>query len=90
MYNEATEYVKQHIIFYLLSNKKANFDDILKYMKSLNNDKTIYLRTGHVLNLLEDDGIVVSSLVEDFSDDEDDLALWYEMIEIVEGINDGT
>jgi len=89
MYNEATEYVKQHIIFYLLTNKKANFDDILKYMKSLNNDKIIYLRTGHVLNLLEDDGIVVSSLVEDFSED-DEMTVWYEMIDIVEGINDGT
>ena len=80
---EANQQVEQFIMFHLLTTTKSPFQNILAFVKSVCNDKSIYLRTGAVLNDLEDRGVVVSTLEEDFEIElyDDRTIVVYELID---------
>lgn len=82
-FNEANQQVEQLIMFHLLTTTKSPFHNILAFVKSVCNDKSIYLRTGAVLNDLEDRGVVVSTLEEDFEIElyDDRTIVVYELID---------
>lgn len=80
---EANQQVEQLIMFHLLTTTKSPFHNIFAFVKSVSNDKSIYLRTGAVLNDLEDRGVVVSTLEEDFEIElyDDRTIVVYELID---------